>query len=205
MRALQRRNGRDVFRPDEIVQEVLATNPNRWQETTVRTHVTAHMCSDVPHHLHPDLERVDRGLYRVLVSGPAREGSRRSATVALAPTDGYSFERHAATVINAEWEVELSSRPVRLAEGVVKKFDLVSSDRAIVGDAKHYKNLPTPAAKWSTIAEYVWLLQHVQDAKRRFLVFGLDREVPERWLERFRPLTKGIDFWFLDGETLERL
>ena len=55
-----------------------------------------------------------------------------------------------------------------------------------------------PAAKWSVIAEYVWLLQHVAAAERRFLVFGQDREVPQRWLARFRPLIGDVEFFFLD-------
>jgi hypothetical protein len=55
------------------------------------------------------------------------------------------------------------------------------------------------------IAEYVWLLQHIP-ADRRFLVFGQDREVPERWLNRFRPLTGDIEFYFLgDDDSVVRL
>ncbi|HXZ62022.1 MAG TPA: hypothetical protein VEG62_04705 [Acidimicrobiales bacterium] len=60
-------------------------------------------------------------------------------------------------------------------------------------------------AKLSVIAEYVWLLGHVQNASRRFLVFGQDRAVPLRWLKRFAPLLYGIEFWFLEGSELERL
>jgi hypothetical protein len=40
--------------------------------------------------------------------------------------------------------------------------------------------------------------------RRRFLVFGQDRAVPEGWLGRFRPLLDGVEFWFLD-EDLTRL
>lgn len=113
-----------------------------------------------------------------------------------APTyrDGREFELHAAEVLSRRWNVDLSSRPVTLKGGVIKKFDLVSSDGCIVGDAKYYKNIAVPAAKWSTLAEYVWLLQHVEGAQQRFMVFGFDREVADRWLKRFRPLTEGLDF-----------
>jgi len=85
-------------------------------------------------------------------------------------------------------------------------FDLVSPDSTVVGDAKWYKDLrPIPAAKLSVIAEYVWLLGHIEGAERRFLVFGQDREVPLRWLKRFAPLLDGVEFWFLEDTKLERL
>jgi hypothetical protein len=29
--------------------------------------------------------------------------------------------------------------------------------------------------------------------------------VPDRWLQRFAPLLDGIEFYFLDGDDLERL
>jgi hypothetical protein len=88
---------------------------------------------------------------------------------------------------------------------VTHQFDLVSLDGRIVGDAKWFKTLAVPAAKWSVIAEYVWLLEHL-DADRRFIVFGQDRDVPERWLKRFRPLTEGVSFYFLeDGGRLVAL
>ncbi len=112
------------------------------------------------------------------------------------PVPGIRFEANARRVLSAQWGVTLEPREVRLAQGVRHKFDLVSGDGQIVGDAKYYKNIPVPAAKWSTIAEYVWLLQHV-NASRRFLVFGQDRQIPERWLDRFKLLTDGIEFYYL--------
>lgn len=78
------------------------------------------------------------------------------------------------------------------------KFDLVSPDGRIVGDAKWLKNIAVPAAKWQAIAEYIWLLQKVE-AERVFMVFGRDAEVAERYLKRVRPLTEPVEFYFLDG------
>jgi hypothetical protein len=115
------------------------------------------------------------------------------------PVPGMLFEVKARRVLSALWGVTLEPHDVSLAVGVRHKFDLVSGDGEIVGDAKYYKNIPVPAAKWSTIAEYVWLLQHAK-ARRRFIVFGHDRKVPERWLERYRLLTEGIEFFFLDDD-----
>jgi hypothetical protein len=115
------------------------------------------------------------------------------------------FEERARVACSLHWGLDLRSAVVDVAPGVTHQFDIVSSDRRIVGDAKWFKNLPVPAAKWSVIAEYVWLLQHLTDAEVRFIVFGQDTEVPERWLRRFRPLTAGIDFYFLAEHSTDLL
>jgi hypothetical protein len=48
------------------------------------------------------------------------------------------------------------------------------------------------------------LLQKVK-AKRTFMVFGQDIEVAQRYLERVRPLTDPVEFYFLDGSGLMQL
>ncbi len=64
--ALERRHGRSVFSPAELVTEVLAQGSGH-PESTIRTHIISAMCVNAPPN-HPvryrDLERVDRGLYR---------------------------------------------------------------------------------------------------------------------------------------------
>ena len=110
-----------------------------------------------------------------------------------------AFEETARQVLENRWGVRLPSRRVMLGGRVEKSFDFVSPDHRFVGDAKYYKTLKVPAGKWSTIAEYVWLLQHL-NAENRFLVFGNDRDVPARWLSRFAALTDGVQFFFLDDD-----
>jgi hypothetical protein len=44
---------------------------------------------------------------------------------------------------------------------------------------------------------------HAREA--RTMVFGIDREVGSRWLQRFRPLAEGIEFHFLDQTGLIRI
>jgi hypothetical protein len=88
--------------------------------------------------------------------------------------------------------------------GVPKEFDLVSADRSIVGEAKYFTMVGgerLPPAKFSVIAEHVWLLQHAS-AARRFLVFGNDARVPQEWLKRYGNLAQGVESCFLawDGE-----
>jgi hypothetical protein len=84
--------------------------------------------------------------------------------------------------------------------GFPKRFDMVSENEEIVGDAKfltlvHGKRLPP--AKFMEISGHVWLLEKV-DAKRRFLVFGNQRRVPEWWLEKYGNLVQDVEFYFLD-------
>jgi hypothetical protein len=113
--------------------------------------------------------------------------------------DWRQFEVYARRYFANLWNVTLSERTVQIGGLVPWKFDHVSSDQRLVGDAKWLKNIAVPAAKWQAIAEYIWLLQKVS-ADKVFIVFGQDAEVAERYLKRVRPLTAPIEFYFLDGE-----
>lgn len=111
------------------------------------------------------------------------------------------FELHAQAYLSELWGVDLRERTVQVGGSVPWKFDLVSPDQRIVGDAKWMKNIAVPAAKWQAISEYIWLLQKVQ-ADRVFMVFGQDIEVAQRYLRRVRPLTAPLEFFFLDSDGL---
>ena len=87
-------------------------------------------------------------------------------------------------------------------EGVPKVFDLVSSEGRIVGDSKYLSMVRgerLPPAKFSNIAEHVWLLEKTE-ADRRFLVFGNDHRVPIKWLEKYGPLVSNVEFFFIEDE-----
>ncbi len=115
------------------------------------------------------------------------------------------FEHLAQTVMSRHFGIEL--RPGSLP-GVPKKFDLVSADGSVAGDAKYYtlvRGEALPPAKFATIAEHVWLLEKTS-ARRRFLVFGSQREVPELWLKKYGHLAGQVEFYFIDDAgKLERL
>ena len=119
------------------------------------------------------------------------------------PPPHREFESDLRKFLRGLWGVELAERSV-LIGAVTKKFDLVSEDKAYVGDAKYLKNNLVPAAKFSTIAEYVWLLSKTQ-AKHKFLVFGNDRELPEHWLKRFGSILGDVELYFFAGSDLTRL
>lgn len=148
-----------------------------------------------------EAERMTRSIQSsaTLYLRPVESREPTLSVSAQAIASGAEFEEHARHVLSEAWGLSLSSRVLTLRGDVTHSFDLVSDDGTVVGDAKWYKDLrPIPAAKLSVIAEYVWLLQNLESAQRRFLVFGQDRVVPERWLSRFRPLLGGVEFWFLD-------
>lgn len=113
------------------------------------------------------------------------------------------FELSVINFLNSQSSHSFSKRKVDL-NGVMFEFDLVSDDGEIIGDAKFLKNIKIPAAKWDNISHYIWLLEHSR-AKIKFMVFGNDREVPERYLKRFEPLTGDVEFYFFSNERLERL
>ena len=110
-----------------------------------------------------------------------------------------AFEEFARHVLEDRFGVRLQSRG---AHAVPKAFDFVSADSAIVGDAKYFtmvrgRNLPY--AKFSVIAEHVWLLEKL-GARKKFLVFGNDKRVPLEWLKRYGSLVKDVEFYFLSDD-----
>lgn len=95
-----------------------------------------------------------------------------------------------------------------MVAGIRKRFDFVSADQQVVGDAKYYTLVGgerLPPAKFATIAEHVWLLEKT-GSPAQFLIFGNDREVPLRWLDRYGVLARSVRFYFLnDDDRLEVL
>jgi hypothetical protein len=87
----------------------------------------------------------------------------------------------------------------RKKQGWGKTFDLVSDDFRIVGDAKYYTMVDgksLPPAKFSIIAEHVWLLEKT-GAPKKFLVFGNDKRVPQLWLKKYGTLVNSVKFFFV--------
>jgi hypothetical protein len=107
-----------------------------------------------------------------------------------------AFEARACAAMEQWYGVRLQRGSVG---AVPKRFDFVSPDGSIVGDAKFYSlvnGVGLPPAKHATIAEYVWLLEKT-GATHKFLVFGNDSRVPKSWLKRFGKLTE-VRFFFMD-------
>ncbi len=118
---------------------------------------------------------------------------RQGAEAELTPAQ---FENLAQDVMGGYFGLVLRQGHV---EGVPKRFDLVSADGSTVGDAKYFtmvRGRSLPPAKFSIIAEHVWLLEKTT-AATKFLVFGNDRRVPEEWLRRYGHLKESVEFYFL--------
>lgn len=116
--------------------------------------------------------------------------------------DDKEFEILAQEVLGFHVGKPLRERRIVFDGGGSKKFDLVSDDLTMIGDAKFYgpSGYP-PSGKLATVAEFVWLLQHVAQGERRFLVFGGNRQVPDAFLKRWGPaLTGPIEFYFVSED-----
>jgi hypothetical protein len=115
------------------------------------------------------------------------------------------FEELARKVMTRYFGIELVEKNPK---GFPKRFDMVSTDENTIGDAKYLTLVHRrkfPPAKMMEIAGHVWLLEKV-NAKTRFLVFGNQRSVPEKWLEKYGKYARNIDFYFIDAhENVEKM
>ncbi|NJO81743.1 MAG: helix-turn-helix transcriptional regulator [Blastochloris sp.] len=133
--------------------------------------------------------QADGGAVRASTASTARAGTLTPMT----------FEALAGRILGEYYRTPLAPGVVA---GIRKRFDFVSADAQIVGAAKYdtlVRGERLPPAKFATIAEHVWLLEKT-NAPTQFLVFGHDREVPVRWLERYGPLAGSVQFFFLSDE-----
>lgn len=115
------------------------------------------------------------------------------------------FEQLARTTMSREFETKFVEKN---PNGFPKKFDFVSDEKGIVGDAKYLslvKRAQTPPAKLMEITAHIWLLEKCQ-ANVRFLVFGNQIEVINKWLKKYGSIQFDVRLYFLsDSNILERL
>jgi hypothetical protein len=133
-------------------------------------------------------------------ASPGRGFPREIAAQAEQRLTPQAFEELARKKMSDHFDASLAPG---IAPGVPKRFDMVSQDPRIVGDAKYFtlvRGERLPPAKFSVIAEHVWLLEKTGAQTTKFLVFGNDRQVPELWLKRYGKLVSDVSFYFLDDE-----
>lgn len=139
------------------------------------------------------------------LASPGRPAAGEAAALIRGQLSPAAFEDLARAAMGRHLGVSLARGQV---PGVPKEWDMVSADGQVVGDAKYFTLVGgqrLPPAKFSIIAEHVWLLDKTE-APTRFLVFGNDRQVPELWLQRFGHLVMDVAFYFLaDGGAVEQL
>ena len=95
--------------------------------------------------------------------------------------------------------VKLTEKQV---SNVPKKFDMVSPDGNIVGEAKYYrKTKGGESGKDSIFAEYIRLLEKTP-AEKKFMVFGGERKILEKWFKKHKHLFEdNLAFYFYDMDT----
>ena len=99
-------------------------------------------------------------------------------------SDSWSdFEENARKAIEEELKMKLPSQKVAI-NGKFKNFDLVNLENKVVGDVKHYKMTSggnRPSAKFSTLNEYVWLMQLLEKFEntkwKKLFVIGEDSDL----------------------------
>lgn len=169
------------------------------------THVQA---SDgwIEHGWNVDLVDMEGQVIRFRRTGKSRKPKESESANMSSPISAKQFEDLARTAMSEYYGITLYPGET---SNVKKLFDMVSEDGKVAGDAKYLtmvRGKSLPPAKFSVIAEHVWLLGKT-GAKKRFLVFGNDRRVPEEWLRRYGNLVTDVDFFFydLDSDLLEEL
>lgn len=196
-----------TFMIDEVI-DLMRARGTAYDPSTIRTQITSVLCTNAPKN-HPtvydDFIHVAPGLYKLADGSlpPRSVADPQNDAMKVAPGAAAQFEMLARLAMEKRYGTTLSAGKV---PGVPKRFDFLSADCSVVGDAKFYtlvKGTGMPPAKHSTIAEYVWLLEKTA-APHTFLVFGNDVRVPKGWLRRFRALTT-VEFLFLndDGSVLD--
>jgi hypothetical protein len=136
---------------------------------------------------------------------PSGKRMSESLTESSPPMSWPDFQNLATQRMQQHFGVSLAERAV---PGVPKRFDMVSTDGTVVGDAKNLtlvRGIDLPPAKFMEIAGHVWLLEKT-GASRVFLVFGNQRQVPERWLAKYAGIAGRVEFYFLAADgALDRL
>ncbi len=126
--------------------------------------------------------------------------------VSLAIKRAKKFETEVRDFLSDKTGLHLMSKEVTFSSDANRKHscDIVSQNNQVVGDAKYLRNIPIPAAKYDNITAYIHFLQNIE-AHTKFLVFGENKELPNRWLKRFENLAEGVEFYFYADSTLEKL
>ena len=91
--------------------------------------------------------------------------------------------------------------------GKSKNFDLLNVDKKIVGDIKHYKMTAggnNPSAKFSTLNEYSWLMQKLEQYQKqkwqKIFIIGKDPNVAKKYISTYDAWLDDIEIYFCDAD-----
>jgi len=112
------------------------------------------------------------------------------------------FELEARKAIEEKLNMSLSSRGL-LINGKIKNFDLVNEKNKVVGDIKNFKITSggnRPSAKFSTLNEYVWLMQLLEKYDghkcKKLFVIGEDLKMVKMYVNEFDKWLDDIEIYF---------
>jgi hypothetical protein len=111
------------------------------------------------------------------------------------------FQARGKKQLEVFFKIELSEKLIL----PTKRWDYVSADESIVGDAKLLSYEGSASAEKSIISEHVWLLEKIP-ARVKFILFGGNSNTPVDWLRRWRQLLpENILFLYLEGDKVTPL
>lgn len=119
----------------------------------------------------------------------------------------FDFEENARKAIEKELKIQLPNGKINI-NGKFKSFDLVNLENKVVGDVKHYKTTSggnRPSAKFSTLNEYVWLMQLLEKFDntkwKKLFVIGEDLEMVKKYIVEFEKWLGDIEFYYYSKES----
>lgn len=123
--------------------------------------------------------------------------------------DRFDPEAIARKVMEKYLGVKLEKKKLNIF-GKYKEFDLVNIEKGIVGDVKFYTfKGGVPAAQFSNISEYVWLMEKLEQSSgrkwRKFIVGLGNRNTFESYAKRYGPWLGDVEIYFIDdnGKLIE--
>jgi len=87
--------------------------------------------------------------------------------------------------------------------GKEKEFDIVNIEAKMVGDIKSYTySGATPSAEFSTLCEYVWLMEKLEESSgikwRKILVGSGNRDTFKKYAKNYHPWLGNVEIYFVD-------
>jgi len=87
--------------------------------------------------------------------------------------------------------------------GKEKEFDIVNIEEKVVGDIKIYRySGSTPSAEFSTISEYVWLMEKLEASSqsrwRKIIVGSGKKEIFEKYAKNYHPWLSNVEIYFVN-------
>jgi len=115
------------------------------------------------------------------------------------------FENNVRKILENYFKTKFPADGFVNINGKSKRFDFIDLKNKIVGDAKFYsftKSGNRPSAKFSTLNEYVWLLQKLPNSWKKFIVIGKDKSLVKKYVKEYKPWLENVAIFYSDGKSI---